>query len=112
VRKQYKSLWQNEAFAFYIDSVLQKKFSGKPLSATDLISNYKCPAPKILPYCFQFHKLYKGFTGDRFGKKSKTKDATLAIPVNIDTDGGYAMILSTRMGTDLRIQEAKVLSQH
>lgn len=53
-QKQQKALWQNKAFALYADSVVQQKFTGKALSATELTSNYKSPANEFLSPAITF----------------------------------------------------------
>lgn len=45
IAQQYdKPLWQNTEFTLYADRAVQNKFTGKALSAVELMSDYKSPA--------------------------------------------------------------------
>jgi len=51
---QQKPLYQSGTFAIYPDKVVQGKFEGKALSATELASNYKSPANEFLSPAITF----------------------------------------------------------
>lgn len=47
-QKSEQPLWKNSTFALYADSIVQGNITGKALSATELMSNYKSPANEFL----------------------------------------------------------------
>jgi len=50
-----KAIWQNKTFALYADSIVQQnKFTGKVVSAIEIISNYKSPANEFLSPVISF----------------------------------------------------------